>query len=103
MNPGESTALYLSGYLAWKRGDVRRAGEILTRTLQSFQSVMPVAGTSNEGDVRASRMKQALRNVGSRRLFADCVEKLRGETDPTPDRAFPCVDRVLSNLRASRK
>ena len=103
MNPGESTALYLSGYLAWKRGDARRAGELLTRTLQSFQSVMPVAGASNEGDVRTSRMKQTLRNAGSRRLFADCVEKLRGESDPTPDQAFPCVDHVLSNLRGSRR
>lgn len=100
MNPGESSALYLSGYLAWKRGDARRARELLTQTLQSFQTVMPIAGASNEGDVRTSRMKQTLQNVGTRRLFADCVEKLRGESDPTPDRVFPCVDRVLAKLRA---
>ncbi len=99
MNPKETTALYLSGYIAWKYGDARRAQELLEQAAASFEKLPVVAGVAGEGDTRSDAMEQARRKAAARRLFAGCIEALREAPAPLePDRLFACVDTTRAEL-----
>jgi tetratricopeptide (TPR) repeat protein len=99
MNPRATTALYLSGYIAWKRGDTRGALELLERARASLEKEVAVRGVPGEGDTRSDDMAAIRRKAAQRRLFADCVEALRAAREPlAPEQSFPCVDRTRAKL-----
>jgi len=99
MNPRATTALYLSGYIAWRRGDVRRAQELLERASASLEKELPVRGVLGEGDTRSADMIVIGRKAARRRLFAGCVEVLRAAPESlAPEQIFPCVDRTRAKL-----
>jgi tetratricopeptide (TPR) repeat protein len=99
MNPRATAALYLSGYIAWKRGDTRRAQELLERASASLEKELPVRGVLGEGDTRSSEMVATRRKAARRRLFAGCVEALRPAPEPlAPEQSFPCVDQTRAKL-----
>ena len=99
MNPRATAALYLSGYIAWKRGDTRRAQELLERASASLEKEVPVRGVLGEGDTRSDDMAAARRKAARRRLFAGCVEALRAAPESlAPEQSFPCVDRTRAKL-----
>jgi len=103
MNPRSSSALYLSGYIAWKRGDEDGARELAERTRASFEAMQPVRGVLGEGDTRSDDMAAARRKAAGRRLFAGCLEELRGAPATAgPEQIFPCVDRRRASLPPSR-
>jgi tetratricopeptide (TPR) repeat protein len=103
MNPRATTALYLSGYIAWKRGDTRGALELLERARASLEKEMAVRGVPGEGDTRSDDMAAMRRKAAQRRLFADCVEALRVAPEPlAPEQSFPCVDRTRAKLVAPK-
>jgi tetratricopeptide (TPR) repeat protein len=99
MNPRATTALYLSGYIAWKSGDTRGAQELLERASASLEKKVPVRGVLGEGDTRSDDMAAARRKAARRRLFAGCVEVLRAAPESlTAEQTFPCVDRTREKL-----
>jgi tetratricopeptide (TPR) repeat protein len=101
MNPRATTALYLSGYIAWKRGDARRAQELLERASASFEKEVAVRGVLGEGDTRSDEMNVARRKAARRRLFGGCIEALRSAPEPLdPEQIFPCVDKTRVELFA---
>jgi tetratricopeptide (TPR) repeat protein len=101
MNPRATTALYLDGYIAWKRGAAPRAQELLGRASASFEKEVVVRGVLGEGDTRSEEMNVARRKAARRRLFAGCIEALRSAPKPLdPERIFPCVDRTRAELFA---
>jgi tetratricopeptide (TPR) repeat protein len=101
MNPRATTALYLNGYIAWKRGDAPRAQELLERASASFEKEVAVRGVLGEGDTRSDEMNVARRKAARRRLFAGCIEALRSAPEPLdPARIFPCVDKTRAELFA---
>jgi len=101
MNPRATTALYLSGYIAWKRGDTPRAQELLERAAASFEKEVAVRGVLGEGDTRSGEMVVARRKAARRRLFAGCIEALRSAPGPLdPEQMFPCVDKTRAGLPA---
>jgi len=100
MNDRAASALYLSGYLAWKEGRGPRAVELLTQALDVAGGIVQVQGESNEGDTRSSRMAEVRRIAAGRRLFAGCLEVLRKVgVSPEPAALFPCVDDELARLK----
>jgi tetratricopeptide (TPR) repeat protein len=102
MNPRATSALYLSGYIAWKRGDAGRGRELVERARGSLAAETPVRGVLGEGDTRSAEMAAARRKAARRRLFAGCLEELRSAPEPLdPDRLFPCVDRSRAELPPS--
>ena len=104
MNPRATSALYLSGYIAWKRGDTRRAQELLERASASFEKEVAVRGVLGEGDTRSDEMAATRRKAARRRLFAGCVEELRAAPAPlAPEQSFPCVDRTRAKLVMSNE
>jgi len=101
MNPRATSALYLSGYIAWKRGDARRAQDLLERASASFEKEVAVRGVLGEGDTRSDDMGVARRKAARRRLFAGCIEALRSAPEPlNPEQIFPCVDKTRATLVA---
>ena len=99
MNPRATSALYLSGYIAWKRGDMRGALEFLERARASLEKEVAVRGVLGEGDTRSDHMAATRRKAAQRRLFADCVEALRAAPEPlAPEQSYPCVDRTRAKL-----
>jgi tetratricopeptide (TPR) repeat protein len=101
MNPRATTALYLSGYIAWKRGDAPRAQELLERASASFEKEVAVRGVLGEGDTRSDEMNVMRRRAARRRLFAGCIEALRSAPEPLdPEQIFPCVDKTRAGLFA---
>ncbi|MFV1979028.1 MAG: FG-GAP-like repeat-containing protein, partial [Myxococcota bacterium] len=101
MNPRATTALYLDGYIAWKRGEAPRAQELLGRASASFEKEVVVRGVLGEGDTRSEEMNVARRRAARRRLFAGCIEALRSAPKPLyPEQIFPCVDRTRAELLA---
>jgi tetratricopeptide (TPR) repeat protein len=101
MNPRAATALYLGGYIAWKRGDTRKAQELLERAIASFEKEVAVRGVLGEGDTRSDKMNVARRKAERRRLFGGCIEALRSASEPpNPEQAFPCVDETRAELFA---
>ncbi|MBW2725724.1 MAG: hypothetical protein JRE71_15185, partial [Deltaproteobacteria bacterium] len=101
MNPRATSALYLSGYIAWKGGDTRRAQALLERASASLERELPVRGVLGEGDTRSDEMAATRRKAARRRLFANCVEALRPAPEsPAPELIFPCVDRTRAKLAA---
>jgi tetratricopeptide (TPR) repeat protein len=99
MNPRATTALYLSGYIAWKRGDAPRAKELLERASASFEKEVAVRGVLGEGDTRSDEMAVARRKAARRRLFGACIEALRSAPTPlNPEQIFPCVDETRDRL-----
>jgi len=103
MNGQAISALYLSGYIAWKRGRADRAAELLTQTLRALEGPVVIAGMTNEGDTRSERMAEATKRAARRRLFAECVEALADVVEPAdPAQVFSCVDRALQRLPGTR-
>ncbi len=103
MNPRATSALYLSGYIAWKRGDARGAQDLLERASASFEKEVAVRGVLGEGDTRSADMDVARRKAERRRLFAGCIEALRSAPQPlNPEQIFPCVDKTRALLFAPR-
>jgi tetratricopeptide (TPR) repeat protein len=103
MNPRSSAALYLSAYIAWKRGNEGRARELAEQTRASFESIQSVRGVLGEGDTRTDDMAAARRKAAGRRLFAACLEEFRGAPATLdPERAFACVDRRRASLLSIR-
>jgi tetratricopeptide (TPR) repeat protein len=101
MNPRATSALYLSGYIAWKRGDARRAQDLLERASASFEKEVAVRGVLGEGDTRSDDIGVARRRAARRRLFAGCIEALRSAPEPlNPEQIFPCVDKTRAMLVA---
>jgi hypothetical protein len=101
MNPRATSALYLNGYIAWKRGDAPRAQELLERASASFEEEVAVRGVLGEGDTRSDEMNVARRKAARRRLFAGCIEALRSAPEPLdPEQVFPCVDKTRAELFA---
>jgi tetratricopeptide (TPR) repeat protein len=99
MNPRATAALYLSGYIAWKRGDARNARELLDRARASLEKEVAVHDVPGEGDTRSEDMAAAGRKAARRRLFAGCVEALRAAPEPlAPEQIYPCVDRTREKL-----
>jgi tetratricopeptide (TPR) repeat protein len=99
MNPKATAALYLSGYIEWKRGDTGRAQELLEQASASLEHEAPVRGVLGEGDTRSDDMAAASRKAARRRLFTACVEVLRSIPEPlAAEQLFPCVDRVRAKL-----
>jgi tetratricopeptide (TPR) repeat protein len=99
MNPRATSALYLSGYIAWKRGDTRRAQDLLQRAGVSLEKELPVRGVLGEGDTHSDDMAAARRKAAQRRLFAGCVDALRAAPgSPAPEQNFPCVDQTRAKL-----
>jgi len=99
MNPRSTSALYLSGYIAWKRGDQEQGRELAERARGSFEAQQPVRGVLGEGDTRSPDMAAARHRAAQRRLFAGCLEELRGApAPPDPERLYPCVDRTRATL-----
>jgi tetratricopeptide (TPR) repeat protein len=102
MNPRSTSALYLSGYIAWKRGDAARGRELAERARGSFEAQQPVRGVLGEGDTRSSDLAAARRRAARRQLFADCLEALGDAPEPLdPDLLYPCVDRTRAALAAA--
>jgi hypothetical protein len=102
MNSRATSALYLSGYIAWKRGDAGRGRELVERARGSLEEQRSVRGVLGEGDTRSADMAAARRKAARRRLFAGCLEELRGAPEPLdPERLFPCVDRTRAELPQS--
>jgi tetratricopeptide (TPR) repeat protein len=99
MNPRSTTALYLGGYIAWKRGDAAKAQELLERARASFEKEVAVRGVLGEGDTRSDEMNVARRKAARRRLFGGCIEALRSAPEPlNPEQIFPCVDEIRARL-----
>jgi tetratricopeptide (TPR) repeat protein len=99
MNPRSTTALYLGGYIAWKRGDMRTAEDLLERANASFEREAVVRGVLGEGDTRSDELTAARRKAARRRLFGGCIEALRSAPEPLiPERVFPCVDETRARL-----
>jgi hypothetical protein len=99
MNPRATTALYLGGYIAWKRGDAAKARDLLERATASFEKEVAVRGVLGEGDTRSDEMEVARRKAARRRLFAGCIETLRNAPEPLdPEQLFPCVDKTRAEL-----
>jgi tetratricopeptide (TPR) repeat protein len=99
MNPRATTALYLSGYIAWKRGDTRDAQELLDRASASLEQEVSIRGVPGEGDTRSGDMVVARRRAARRRLFSGCVEALRSASKSLPpEQIFRCVDRRRAKL-----
>jgi tetratricopeptide (TPR) repeat protein len=99
MNPRSTTALYLGGYIAWKRGDAVEAQELLGRARASFEKEVAVRGVLGEGDTRSDEMNVARRKAARRRLFGGCIEALRSAPEPlNPEQIFPCVDEIRARL-----
>jgi len=99
MNPRATTALYLDGYIAWKRGDTDSAQTLLERASASIEKDEAVRGVLGEGDTRSDEMHAARRKAARRRLFGDCIDALRGAPEPLdPAQIFPCVDETRARL-----
>jgi tetratricopeptide (TPR) repeat protein len=99
MNPRATAALYLGGYIAWKRGDTRRAQELLEQARASLEEEAPLHGVLGEGDTRSDDMAATRRRAARRRLFAGCVEALRSDPEPlAAEQSFPCVDQARARL-----
>ena len=102
MNPRATSALYLSGYVAWKRGDAARGRELVALARESLEEERPVLGVPGEGDTRSDDMAASRRKAAGRRLFAACLEELRGAPEPLdPEQLFSCVDRTRAGLPPS--
>jgi tetratricopeptide (TPR) repeat protein len=99
MNDMATSALFLSGYLAWKRGDEAAAAQLLERAAGSLEEVLPSAAASSEGDTRSEDMAEIRQRAAERRLFASCVDGLRrhGAT-AAPERLYAPVDEYLAAL-----
>lgn len=99
MNSQATSAFYLSGYIAWKRGDTARAGELLRRAQSSLEAQKPVRGVLGEGDTRSEEMDVARRKAEGRRPFARSLDLLRAaEADVDLDTAYSWVSRDLSRF-----
>jgi len=98
MNHMATSALFLSGYLAWKRGDAEQATRLLDLAAESLREELPSAAASSEGDTRGENMAEIRRRAAERRLFATCVERLRDDDEPTPGGLYPAVDEYLAGL-----
>jgi hypothetical protein len=99
MNPRATTALYLGGYIAWKKGDTRGAQELLQRARASLEKEVSAGGLVGEGETRSDDMAVARRKAARRRLFGRCIEALRAAPEsPAPEQIFPCVDRTRARL-----
>ncbi len=101
MNPRATAALYLSGYIAWGRGETQRARDLLQRATESLQAELPVKGVLGEGDVRSARLLESRQRAAARRLFADCVARLRESDDGLAiEAAYACIDRARGQQTA---
>ncbi|HJN51799.1 MAG TPA: FG-GAP-like repeat-containing protein [Pseudomonadales bacterium] len=99
MNPRATSALYLSAYVSWKRGDADQSQELLRRAHRSFQAPESAGGLIGEGDTRSALMAETRKKAAQRRLFSGCLEDLRQAEPPlVPDLVFSCVDRARAEL-----
>ncbi len=99
MNPRASSALFLSAYVSWKRGDTEQSGELLRRAVRSLEAPESVSGLIGEGDTRSALMAETRRKADRRRLFSRCLEELRqADTPPATELVFSCVDRERAKL-----
>jgi tetratricopeptide (TPR) repeat protein len=99
MNPRATAALYLGGYIAWKKGDARGAQELLQRARASLEQEVSAGGLVGEGDTRSDDMAVARHKAARRRLFGRCIEALRvAPESPAPEEIYPCVDRTRARF-----
>ncbi|MEZ5064959.1 MAG: FG-GAP-like repeat-containing protein [bacterium] len=102
MNDQATSALFLGGYLAWKRGEHARAQELLAAARTSTDAAPPPQGVAGEGDTRSAQMAAIRHRAGERRLFADCVAALRSRPEASPEELFACVDAARAALPPRR-
>jgi enediyne biosynthesis protein E4 len=102
MNDMATSAYYLAGYLAWKRGDDARAGELLGEAVRTLGGEGQVHAATSEGDIKSGKLAEYRREAASRRLFSDCLDALHADgAAAAPETAFARVDEALARL-ASR-
>ena len=89
MNPRAADAWYFRGFIAWKRGDYRRAMESLKAARQARGPDWKPMGSVLEGDVQ--------RRMYSESGFLNALER-QWDGAPDPVRAYSALEAYLHRL-----
>jgi enediyne biosynthesis protein E4 len=99
MNDQSVAAAYFAGYVAWKRGSPEEARRLIGLAFDASRPEVGADAPPGEGDTRDDALTEGREAAARRRLFSECVERLReASASPTPAESYPCVDRARAAL-----